>query len=374
MATSNEVIRDALIRHQIRLLRFSKSLERELLALLVKPNARLRDHIEALLRRFPASGFRAASAEKQIAAFAGLIAKLYTPLQRQSLELLRAQLLDMAVREVAFTRQLILGSLPVITAIELVKKRALRSMVRTVPHDGLPLTGWNSRLWEGDLERILRELRTGLLFDESRAQILRRVFGTRALKGADGIRAMTLRNAQTLSRTLVNSVANQAREQLYEANNIVEEELFVATLDRRTTAICRATDGEVFPKGEGLIPPLHRNCRSLRVPVVAGERLGTRPANAATERELRGLRGPERREAVSKMVGQVPETQTYAEFLANQSVQFQNEALGVTKARLYRDGGLTLDRFVDASGNELTLLELYELEQEAFVRAGIPRP
>jgi hypothetical protein len=119
---------------------------------------------------------------------------------------------------------------------------------------------------------------------------------------------------------------------------------------------------------------LHFNCRSLRVPIIDGERLGTRPANAAVRRELGDLRGPERRRLVETMVGRVPETQTYAEFLRNQSVAFQNEALGVTKAKLFRDGGLTLDRFVDPTGRELTIPELYQLESDAFRRAGISPP
>lgn len=374
MATANEDIRDGITRHQVRVFRFARSLEGELADIFIATNPRLRDRIEALLSRFPASRFQARSSNRLLRDFDRKVARLFKPSERQSLELVRQRLVELANREAQFASSLIAASLPVVATLPTPTKRELRNLVRTVPHDGLPLTGWVTQLWRGDRERITAQISIGIAADESRRQILRRVFGRRSLRGRDGVREISMRNVATLSRTLSNSVAHLARSQTYQASEVVTEELFVATLDRRTSAICRATDGARFPVGEGLTPPLHRNCRSLRVPFVDGERLGTRPANAATERALRGLRGRERRAAVSQLVGQVPETQTYATFLRNQPVSFQNEALGVTKAKLFRKGGLELDQFVDPTGRELTLDELYELERPAFERAGVPQP
>lgn len=50
---------------------------------------------------------------------------------------------------------------------------------------------------------------------------------------------------------------------------------YSAVLDERTTPVCRFLDGKVFrpedPALHELVPPNHFNCRSIIVPIVAGE-------------------------------------------------------------------------------------------------------
>jgi hypothetical protein len=52
-------------------------------------------------------------------------------------------------------------------------------------------------------------------------------------------------------------------------------------------------------------------------------------------------------------------------------VDFQNDTLGITKAKLFREGGLNLDKFVNRNGDELTLAQLAEREAAAFRAAGL---
>lgn len=74
-----------------------------------------------------------------------------------------------------------------------------------------------------------------------------------------------LSNAKRLVRTEMNYVQNRAA-----ADSIKESGMkyyrFIATLDRRTSSMCRAHDGKVYPINEyrpgGNAPPLHPNCRS----------------------------------------------------------------------------------------------------------------
>ena len=49
----------------------------------------------------------------------------------------------------------------------------------------------------------------------------------------------------------------------------------------------------------------------------------------------------------------------------------QDEILGAKRARLFRDGGLPLDRFSDDKVRWLSLSDLKKLDAEAFKRAGI---
>ena len=109
---------------------------------------------------------------------------------------------------------------------------------------------------------------------------MRRIRGTRAtdfmggaLQPITGEMQITRRNAQAIARTGVNHVANAAREQVWNENqDIIQCMYWAATLDGRTTAICRGNDGhgvpmpgKKLPKGIKLLkpsdlrPPCHRN-------------------------------------------------------------------------------------------------------------------
>jgi SPP1 gp7 family putative phage head morphogenesis protein len=72
-------------------------------------------------------------------------------------------------------------------------------------------------------------------------------------------------DARRLARTESNYVANQAEMDSY-AECGVEKYEFVATLDARTSDVCAALDGKVFPVKEqqpGVnAPPMHPYCRS----------------------------------------------------------------------------------------------------------------
>jgi len=71
------------------------------------------------------------------------------------------------------------------------------------------------------------------------------------------------------------------------------------------------------------------------------------------------------------MVGPVPATTTYDSWMRTQSRAFQEDTLGIAKAKLFREGGLKLDKFVDRNGGELTLEQLAKRERQAFVDAGL---
>ena len=74
---------------------------------------------------------------------------------------------------------------------------------------------------------------------------------------------------QTIVRTSVNQVQNQASQAVYAANSKVAPKYeYVATLDSRTSPICKRLDGRKFEYNKGPTPPQHFNCRSTTVPVV----------------------------------------------------------------------------------------------------------
>jgi SPP1 gp7 family putative phage head morphogenesis protein len=101
------------------------------------------------------------------------------------------------------------------------------------------------------------------------------------------------------------------------------------------------------------------NCRSTIIPKVdprynlLSEVKGERPAIGA------------------KGVEQVSGQSTYGGWLRKQPASFQNEALGPDRAKLFRQGGLSIGKFTNFDGRTYTLDELRALHPLAFEKANI---
>lgn len=82
--------------------------------------------------------------------------------------------------------------------------------------------------------------------------------------------------ASRLIRTEYTYMANQAEHAAYKAADI-EEYMFVATLDKRTSPPCRRADRKVFAVKDGMpgknMPPLHTFCRSTTIAYFGEENL-----------------------------------------------------------------------------------------------------
>lgn len=376
MATSNEILRDQIIAHQIELIRFGRGLRNRINRELNRVEPELRRRLRARLERSAALGWDPGPAQtRRMMRTLELITEIQKGTWEDINKLVRDELVGLAQAESVWISGVLSGSLPVIWEPTLPTPRELRAIVFARPFNNRLLRQWMREFEAGDRRRMMDEIRQGLLFGETPTQIGRRIWGTQALGGTDGIREISRRGAQTLAQTATASITNAVRQETYKRNRrIIRREQYVATLDSRTTPQCRALDGGVYPVGEGPIPPVHINCRSVRVPVVDGRPLGTRPANRATQDQLRGLRGPARRRAVERLVGRVPADTTYNDFLQRSTASFQDEVLGPTRGRLFRRGGLDVQAFVDSSGNQYTLRELYEINPRAFQRAGLSAP
>jgi len=123
----------------------------------------------------------------------------------------------------------------------------------------------------------------------------------------------------------------------------------VATLDARTSSICRALDGTEFPYGKGPTPPQHFNCRSTTVPVIDYDALGFTPPP------------PGKR---ASMDGQVSADMSYGQWLKEQSAATKAEVLGKEKVPYFdilveKYGAKdAMAKLVRDDGSELTLEQL----------------
>jgi SPP1 gp7 family putative phage head morphogenesis protein len=202
-------------------------------------------------------------------------------------------------------------------------------------------------------------IRRGYFEGQTNAQMVRAIRGTRALKYSDGLLSITKRGADAMVRTAVQHAASQARVETWKSNaDLATEYSWVSTLDNRTTAVCRSLDRKVFKIGKGPLPPIHINCRSTTILQLAPE---FDWLNKGAQR--------------ASMNGPVPQDLTYYAWLKEQTIGFQDEVLGPMRGRLFRDGGLTAERFaalqLDRNFSPMTLAQMKAVEPLAFFKSGL---
>jgi SPP1 gp7 family putative phage head morphogenesis protein len=191
------------------------------------------------------------------------------------------------------------------------------------------------------------------------SETVRELIGTESLQYKDGKGAISRRAATTVVRTSVQQVANTARAVTYEENDdLVEGYEWVSTLDGKTTTQCRSLDGQTYKVGEGPMPPIHPNCRSTTAPVLS--------------KDFDFLDDGATRSSID---GYVKAETTYYEWLKGQSPAFQDEVLGEARGKLFRNGGLSIERFrelqLDKNFQPISLERMRKLEPAAFERAGL---
>jgi SPP1 gp7 family putative phage head morphogenesis protein len=286
---------------------------------------------------------------------------------------IKAAMGEIGVLEAQFTKSTIEAALPVVVDLALPTSTLLNAIATKQPFEGRILSKWIRDLNNTDTNRMMDQIRIGMVNGEGEKEITRRIFGTATQNFRDGTRALTKRNVEGIARTAVSFITNQARQEVYAANRaIIPEEVYVATLDGKTTLQCIGLDGRIFRNGEGPVPPVHFKCRSLRAPAVNGRAIGERTAKAVSKQMLEGLSEKEQRSLINKLTGQVPATESYQKFLKKQPVGFQNDILGKSKGALFRKGGLTVDKFTDPRGKTFTLADLRRDHPEAWIKAGLP--
>lgn len=127
---------------------------------------------------------------------------------------------------------------------------------------------YSTRIWRNTQE-LAEELKEELLVDLITGRTEREAADILAKKFAQGAS-----NARRLIRTESCYLSNQLEMQSYKECGI-EKYRYLATLDLRTSEICRGLDGKVFFVSEAQpgknCPPMHPWCRSTTVAVVSEE-------------------------------------------------------------------------------------------------------
>jgi len=192
-------------------------------------------------------------------------------------------------------------------------------IVRRRPINGRLFKEWTDGLRTDEAARLARALRLAVASG---------IGGEDLVSEARQALRVTARNVEGLAQSLATHASALAREEtLSDASGLVAWR-WVSILDGRTSDICRARSGKVYPVDEPHpTPPAHVRCRSSIVPVFAGQ-------------------GPVLEE-------------NYGQWLARQDAEAQDEILGPSRAALFRSGRFKLDDFVEEpSGRRRRLDEL----------------
>jgi SPP1 gp7 family putative phage head morphogenesis protein len=240
------------------------------------------------------------------------------------------------------------------------------------PFQGVLLRGVLADLEASRAKRIRETITQGYVANEPTQEIVRKLRGTRSLRYEDGIFNRSRREVEAVVRTAISHTAAFTRDRFYDANaKVIASIEWVSTLDSRTSPMCRIRDGKRYTK-DGHRPightipwgagpgALHWNCRSTSAPVTK------------SWKELTGVDAEEFSPSTrAAMDGEVPADTTYAQWLEKQSAARQDEILGPTRGKLFRQGGLELEGFYNNRGTYLSIDELREKNARAFAKAGV---
>ena len=359
MAISAALV-DALTRHQVLVQRLSANEVAQFSPVLRKIDAEIRSRLSA----DELSDFSRTRLEKLLAATTRSLAAIQSAFGDD----LIAAVLDFADHEAGFSARALGNAVAdfdaVTPAATQVRAAVLsRPLAMRGASGGKLLERFVADWSASERDAIVGTIRRGAYEGKTNAEMVREIRGTKALNYNDGLLSTTTRHAQAIIHTSVQHASSVARNETFKANaDVVVGRRLIATLDSKTTAICRSLDERVFPLDSGPRTPLHINCRTTEVPELADH--------------LKALRkGAKRPSIVNGKADQVPADETYYEWLKRQPMGFVETAIGPVRAKLLVDGGLSPERFaelqLDRNFQPLTLDEMKALEPLAFQRAGI---
>lgn len=341
MKKTDQTIADKILAHQISVFRFTAGERKKVFALLNQMQRELKLKLVDGLTSYSKSRVQVVLAQCEKA-----IERFYTDAAGQ------IDMLEVAKHQAEITADAI-ATIGLTAALP--TENALKAIVNGSVIEGAPSAAWWEKQSQDLAFKFASQVRQGIAQSETVQQIVGRIIGA---KGNPGIMEISRRNAAALVHTSVQQVANDSRLATFRENaDILKGVKFLATLDAHTSKTCIAHSGAEWDLDGNPIrgnfpfrpPPLHFNCRSVLVPITKTYReLGINIDEIPT-----GTRASD--------LGQIPADTTFEGFLNRHDSEYLDNLLGPGRAKLYRDGKITLQDLVDGNGRELTIEELKKI-------------
>lgn len=275
---------------------------------------------------------------------------------------------------------------------------SLSRVVENSLSSGRTVQQWFDKVASDDASRIETVVQNGFSSGLSIDDIVRQIIGTKKNKYNDGIFNTTRNEANNIARTICNGIANSAKMAFYQANDdVITGVEILSTLDGRTCPVCVSLDRKRYKMDE--TPPslpLHHQCRCVLLPVTPASDFADeqRPmANADFMAEAKrnysakypnknfddlamsakkkyyyqAMREYEKRTgepAYEQSDGAVSFRDYFNEHMTDQQ---RKDWLGPERYKLWKKGGLKLDKFIPPYPQKrLTVEELKKLDKESF--------
>lgn len=341
MANQEERV-DRVLRHQIGLFRVGDRTARAVIEVL---NSAERDIVGQIIALDPSEVSRDRYKRARLQTLLDKIREINRDIYRQLQGHMRRHVRDLATAEIEFQDGLLRTGTN--TALSIVTAEEAYAAAVARPFQGRLLSEMYQGIEAQSRVRLRDAIRFGFLEGETAAQVVKRVRGSAAMGYRDGILEIGRKDAYRVVRTALSHTAAVSREAVNRANaDLLQGVIWIATLDSRTSDICRARSQLAYtldhkPIGHDMAwlggpGRAHWNCRSTEVVWFKDE--------------------------------DQPEGLSYQKWLERQPAADQKDALGPTKYRLWKEGKVTMDRFVDPQGRGLTIDQLRSREAAAFER------
>lgn len=151
-------------------------------------------------------------------------------------------------------------SIGVAISFSLLRKEVIDEIVN-FNWSGIP---FSERIWD-NANALVKALRTELYLGISQGESIDKI-----AKRIDAKFNSSAFQSQRLIRTESARVISSAQEKIYAESGVVEYLIYTATLDSRTSEICRSRDGKKWRIDDPNRPmiPAHPNCRSVWIPAI----------------------------------------------------------------------------------------------------------
>ena len=231
MAITDDILDDTL-RHAHYLERYKSGVVNKVVGLLNNGN----DKYYAQIYRSKIENLNRRDVDKLLVRLKKSIKAGYEPV----VELLDGEIRDLGESESRWQKKIIDGLVPIDLDWEAPSEEQIYASVNARPFEGLLLKDWYKGLEDGAFRRVKQNIMQGYVEGQTTDQIVRNI--------RDVSEGRSRRAAETAVRTALAHTSNIARNESYRRNKRVIKAIeWVATLDNRTTAVCRARDGMTYP-------------------------------------------------------------------------------------------------------------------------------
>ena len=226
---------------------------------------------------------------------------------------------------------------------------SIERLVDSAQLEGATVKAWNNGLNADQKKRLERELKIGVSLGETTPMLAQRIAH---------VLEKNKRDATAIALTGAGAIVSEIRQAFFEANaDVIKCYKYQATLDTRTSELCRAYDGLTWDKDYKPIghnfpfrkPRVntHFNCRSTIIPVTKSwDELGIEGMDSASDRTR------------SSMNGYVPQDMTFNDWLKTQSPETIEKTLGKGRAELFMQGKITMRDLITQQGRSVNLEDL----------------